>query len=252
MTLIITEISSFGIAMVADSAVTVHAPGQLPRILPNAAQKLQTMSTLNAGVACWGLGTIGNQDTDQWLSSFLASSQAQSVGQLATALETGLKLSGLQPNSQQASLGFHVAGYETVAGITGPSFYHVHDGPSTTLAAQGIQVNPAQFNANHDFPPTLATAMPQGGIFMTRNGDFRVYAALTNQLVNFFSTVQQQTGLVFPHSQSIGDRAEFLLFQLRMMADIYRMSNVPQIIGGNLHFVTIDPSGIRSHGIRYL
>jgi hypothetical protein len=56
MTLIITELSQFGIAMAADSAVT-YTDSNTGRswAVPNAAKKLQSIPYLKAGVSCWGI-----------------------------------------------------------------------------------------------------------------------------------------------------------------------------------------------------
>src|SRR3989304_2796668 len=74
MTLILTELSKHGIAMVADSAVTFTE--QLPSGKPvnyvlNGAQKLQVVPYLTAGISVWGLGAIEGVSTDIWLHDFI-------------------------------------------------------------------------------------------------------------------------------------------------------------------------------------
>jgi hypothetical protein len=65
MTLIITELSNFGIAMVADSAVTfteILPDGREASHVLNGAQKLQVIPYLKAGISVWGLGGIPAQN----------------------------------------------------------------------------------------------------------------------------------------------------------------------------------------------
>lgn len=65
MTLVLTEISPFGISMAADSAVTIRnmQNGLLP-VQPNSALKLHLIPYLDAGIYCWGIGRIRNKSTD--------------------------------------------------------------------------------------------------------------------------------------------------------------------------------------------
>ncbi len=156
MTLVLTELSSFGIAMAADSAVTnIQTQTGLRYVTPNAARKLQTIPHLNAGISCWGLGTITDIPTDQWLSNFINSSTSLTTLQ-SFANELAKQLNAQVSSNGTPSLGFHLAAFENCNGIPMPSFFHIHDGPSTTLEKRGITtVNPLKFNANHDMPPEI-------------------------------------------------------------------------------------------------
>jgi hypothetical protein len=53
MTLVVSEASVFGIAMVGDSAITITEPGRSPRIERGAA-KVQYAPLANVGFAMWG------------------------------------------------------------------------------------------------------------------------------------------------------------------------------------------------------
>jgi hypothetical protein len=66
MTLVMTEVSSYGVAMAADSAVT----------FPNGrvyvgAQKLLPVPQINAGLSLWGRGSVNGEDADTWLQNFI-------------------------------------------------------------------------------------------------------------------------------------------------------------------------------------
>ncbi len=253
MTLVLTELSPFGIAMAADSAVTLTTiQTGLSHVIPNAAQKLQIIPYLNAGISCWGLGSISNTPTDQWLSNFINSNTSLTTLQtfsdeLVRRLNTQVPLN----TSGVGRLGFHLAAFENYNGIQTPSFYHIHDGPSTTLQKRGITVNPNQFNANHDVPPQMAKQIiGANGFWITRNGDYKIYAVIFGLLDSLFQQLSP-LGIAFPSSQNLAERAEYLVFQIRTMTEIYRLSNLIPGIGGGIHYLTVNPNGIHSQGVRY-
>jgi len=115
MTLIITELSEFGIAMVADSAVTYfeRLPSEqpVPRVL-NGALKLQVIPYLNAGVSVWGHGTLpvenAHVSTDIWLRYFIQHhSGVASLDEFVDRLQ--IELQNIAGDLQKP-LGFHLAG----------------------------------------------------------------------------------------------------------------------------------------------
>jgi hypothetical protein len=254
MTLVLTELSSFGIAMAADSAVMcIQNQTGLIYVKPNAAQKLQVIPHLNAGISCWGLGTIAGTPTDRWLSNFINSNTLLTTLQsFANELAGQLNAQVVPNTSGENRLGFHLAAFEYYNGTPVPSFYHIHDGPSTTLQQRGITVNPNQFNANHDIPPSLSQQLIEtgGGWAITRNGDYQLYGRLYFLLENFFHQLLP-LGIKVPHSQNLADRIEYLVFQIRTMSEIYRLSNLVPGIGGGIYYLAITPDGIYSKGVKY-
>jgi hypothetical protein len=252
MTLVLTELSPLGIAMAADSAVTFTNPQTgLSFAEPNLAVKLQAISYLNAGISCWGMGQIANTPTDKWVHDFINAHQnitslKDFVDQLAETLNAQLPQNATGENR----LGFHVAGYESYNGVATPSFYHVHDGPSTVLAQRGTTVNPNQVNANHDMPPGLFQQVQAGGLaWITRNGDYMLYANIFGLLEDFFRKLNP-LGIRIPNSHNLNDRAEYLVFQIRTVSEIYRLSNLVPGIGGRIYFLTINPDGISAEGTK--
>lgn len=254
MTLILTELSSLGIAMAADSAVTsVHKKTGVGYATPNAAEKLQVVPYLKAGISCWGLGSINGVSTDKWLSNFIkANTKCKSLQGFADKLAKQLNTQVSPSNSSDSRLGLHLAAFENHNGTPTPSFYHVHDGQSTSLGERGIYVDPNQFNANHDVPPQMFQQIANnGGAYITRNGDYQMYATIFHFLEKFFEQLKNQMGISIPNSQNLADRSEYLVFQIRTMSDIYRLSNLVPGIGGRIHYLTINPAGIHSQGIRF-
>ena len=253
MTLVLTELNALGIAMAADSTVTFTNPQtHLSFAKPNLAKKLQIIPYLNAGISCWGIGEIAGTPTDRWIENFIASHKAITsledfVGQLADTLNAQVP----QNTTGEDRLGFHVAGYENYNGEAIPSFYHVHDGRSFALEQRGIAINPNQVNANHDVPPQIFQQSQARGLlpWMIRNGDYRLYAQIFCLLENLFNNLMP-LGIQIPNSQTLDDRAEYLVFQIRTVSEIYRLSNLVPGIGGRIYFLTISSEGILSQGVK--
>lgn len=263
MTLILTEISQFGIVMAADSAVTekITTPSGTNqyRVLTGV-KKLQVIDKLNAGVSIWGQGEIivgGNKvDTDVWLSDFIVNQKSNynSLSDFATLLQNELRKYIAPINAALnplGTIGFHLTGYVTHNGQLTPTFYHIHNGESQALKSRGININPTIVNANHDLPPNLAQLyLSQGKAYLTRNGDFTTYAALFHYLGKFLQNLSQQGGLTIPHSRNLKERAEWLRFQIQTMSELYRLSNLHlPTIGGKIDTLLITDSGVDDCGL---
>jgi len=252
MTLILTEISNFGIAMAADSAVTDITN----RRVLTGVRKLQFIDKLKAGISVWGKGMINNTPTDVWLQDFINSqiTNYESLYDFAILLQNKLRNHITPINVQNhplGTIGFHLAGFVNYQGNPTPTFYHIHNGISQTLSARGITVNPEIVNANHDLPPEMAQRiLSAGGMYLTRNGDFTIYAALFQHLDAFLKNLSRYGILTIPDSRNLLERAEWLKFQIRTMSELYRLSNLHlPTIGGKIDTLLITPSGIDKCGL---
>lgn len=123
MTLVLTEVSSFGVAMAADSAVTFPSG----RVYVGA-QKLLRVPQLNAGLSMWGLGEINSIATDEWIQSFIDGDIQSGIRLWDMANRLAVKLNKEFGNVISERMGIHVGGYDEKNGIRGPAFYHVHNG----------------------------------------------------------------------------------------------------------------------------
>ena len=244
MTLILTEITEFGIAMAADSAVTTsYNLGRHSghRVLAGV-RKLQPVHYLNAGISCWGVGEIGGLDTDIWLENFIkANEHIHKLNDFAMLLQNELRrVLGM---IEQNTAGFHLAGFVEKEGRKMPTFFHVHNGPSQypSIAAQ---IDSALFNANQDMPPEDC---PPGYFKITRNGDFQLYAELFGAVESFFNTRVRPLGIEIPSPLTLGSIAEYLRFQIKTVSEIYKLSNLVPSIGGPVTTLTISDQGIMSY-----
>ena len=257
MTLVLTELSKFGVAMAADSAVTF--PGGRVFI---GAQKLLPVKKINAGISVWGNGEVNGLDADVWLQNFIDTKVKlnMSLWDMANNLADELNKAFGKPIKER--MGVHVAGFDEKNGKLGPAFYHVHNGHYHFEYINGVvEESPGEdpptrkFIANEDCPPRIYF---DNQTYLTRNGDFSVFALLYDQIEPFFSKVKQMTGIEFPYPLSLANRGEYLRFWVDTVVGIYRLSNArkrifPQpdtagdaSIGGPVTVLTISELGIES------
>ena len=265
MTLILTELSSFGIAMAADSALTeeLRKPdGTIGDKVYYGAQKLFTVPKLRAGIAYWGWGNIPQpgagwlnpqklERTELWISHFLGENKERyrSIPELAKLLENELRKRIPEVDTKmfpKGDGGIHLAGYETVDGQLAPTFWHIHNGMSEALPNK--KLNPAIVNANNDIPPKMGRFIAEkGGSAIIRNGDAEPYKALWELLFkphSVFSRIVREADLTFPYTESLAERAKLLKFQIQTVAALYRFSKEGKGIGGPITTLTISPEGL--------
>jgi len=269
MTLVLTEISVFGIAMAADSAVTMlrDLPNgkRLVRVLVGI-KKLQQIQKLQAGISVWGEGKIAGIDSDFWLDQFIKTRENEydSLGTFAALLEGELRDIIPEIDLQKdlyGTIGFHLAGFVDFKGERTPTFYHIHNGRSEALERRGIEIDARRVNANHDLPPELAHEyLDKERVYTTSNGDYRLYREIFERLETFFQDLAKSGKIVVPLSLSLRDRAEWLRFEIETMASLYKMMGIryPGIeqyvrlptIGGYITTLSISQKGIESYETR--
>lgn len=253
MTLVLTDVSRFGVAMAADSAVTFDND----RVFVGF-QKLLPVPCVNAGLSLWGKGSVNGMDADIWLQRFIESEVSSRMHLWDVACKLAEKLNGAFGRVISERMGIHVGGFDERNGIRGPAFYHVHNGHYEVGFRNGeIVTMPREdppireFEAHPDCPPGKKYGM-------TRNGDFAIFAFLFDTISPLLDNLQQMTVLTFPYPPSLAARGEYLRFWINIVIEIYRLSNarrriLPQpatagdaSIGGPVTVLTISESGIES------
>lgn len=254
MTLILSVTTCDGIAMAADSTVTTINRGtKSVQTTPSAANKLTVLPGLSCGVGTWGLGQINGQDTDKWFREFLdESDNTLSIEVLASRLAARLELAIPKPRDGAGQIGFLICGmdreYLDVHGGPSPVCWHVHDGPSPMMKQlYDIDVDPTLVNANNDIRPGLISEATPGR-YETRNGDFQPYALASNALAMSLDQWKTMFGRQVPRSAAPSDEANFLVFKIRMISDLYQLSNGHPIIGGRVDWMTVDKFGTVDSG----
>ncbi len=258
MTLVLTWLFPTGIVMGADSAITYrgsyvtgpHGRRQ-PRILTDCV-KVVHVPKINAGVSFWGK-SIRNKTTDVWLSEFITdhNEEFNDLHEFATLLQNELR--GLVPRItatlgsreyRYGNTGFHLAGFVEHERQTVPTFYHIHNGQSEVYPT----IDPTIINANQDLPPEkVLERFSQNKPPHVRNGDFFLYATLFHNLLPIFNHMSERLGFRFPDLDKfqtpLEAYSEYVRFWIRLTRDIYALSNLPEIIGGDISVLSISPTG---------
>ncbi len=262
MTLILTEISKVGIAMAADSAYTPHGGGRTTY-----RPKLFSSPKIGVGISMWGDQLP--QPPDAWVTSFIQREEIAGTADIHTVarhLETQLRTAcptARPTQNLEATLGFHVAGFDS--GF--PVMYHVHNGASQSMALRGVPVNPQLINANPDVDLSLSKSILSSSTVAgqtIRNGDYRIYAIINYLLDPVLAPLdpsrqgagaQTSIGTLYvPAGRTLADRTNYLGFQIRLVANLYAVSNVSALlkttsphIGGEIYGLELD--GINPPGL---
>lgn len=257
MTLVLTDVSRFGVAMAADSAVTFKFHDGSTRSYIGA-QKLLPVHQIDAGLSIWGKAKVNNVDADIWLQNFIQNEVSNGMRLWDMANQLAEKLNQAFGRVLDERMGIHVGGFDEKNGKRGPAFYHIHNGHHRAGVRNGQIVyipdeDPPirKFMAHPDHPP--------GGEYrMTRNGDFAIFAFLYDRINPLFDAIRNKTDFAFPHPPSLEAKGEYLRFWIKTVIEVYRLSNYrPRIlpqpatagdasIGGPVTVLTISESRIDS------
>ena len=258
MTLVMTEVSTYGVAMAADSAVTF--PNNRVYV---GAQKLLPVPQINAGLSIWGRGSVNGADADTWLKDFIQNDVRSEMTLLDMAGTLVDRLNNAFSGPINDRMGIHVGGFDERNGVRGPAFYHIHNGHFRFDLGNGtIEEVPEEdppireLRVHEDHPPQIYTG--DNFPIPTRNGDFSIFGILYDQLNPILNNIQNSTGFRFPFPSSLAARGEFLRFWINIARELYRLSNarlrvLPQPatagdagIGGPISVLTIASDGIQS------
>jgi hypothetical protein len=263
MTLIVSEVSKFGIAMASDSAITEEYPNDF--VLPSGkpasptvrigAQKLIRIKAINAAISVWGFGTVGtptNRDAlipiDKFLLDF-----ADSINTNLSLDDVGNKLVDLvNPRIKVGKVrgGFHLGGYIQQGQGCFPALYHIHTG--------GKSEPPGELKLHRHYPFDICTTVEewmgelQNKVFVFRNGLYDTYAYFSEYLNELMMRLQKETGFICPDysrpcfSSPIEARGRFLKLQIQTICEFYRLSNRLETIAMPVSWLTISPSGIEN------
>jgi hypothetical protein len=133
MTLVLTELSEAGIAMVADSAISQIDPlTKTPKDVDKQWHKLLRVQRIKAAISYWG--EVGRVEPyrrfDEWLNDWIGSACYADLPSFAEALAAYLNQACKgQPLGEAQMVGIHVAGISPWGdGEPRPMFFHVHNG----------------------------------------------------------------------------------------------------------------------------
>lgn len=264
MSLVLTELSNAGIAMAADSAISMRSQdGRIIEINRQQWRKLLRVPSIMAAISYWGvIGAITPVQFDQWLQRVVDTGRYTDLDTFADLLVEALnEACHGRPLAAGEEVGIHVAGYYPWAdGVRRPFFFHVHNGHAimrfhceVDALRNNYIVHPrwdadprTLFEKHQDFPAVnmsieqnLATL--QSG-YITRNGDYSIYAIIAEHLYLAFEYINHIPDVSIPRDPlSLSSRKGFLHTTLEMIVRFYGCSNQGQIIGGPVSSLGIGP-----------
>jgi len=256
MTLILTELTSAGIAMVADSAITKIHQGKIIEVNQQGMIKIIRVPKIRAAVSFWGMiGAVTNMSFDQWLQDIINEENYTDLESFADVLADALNDScNGNPLKNGEEVGVHVAGYAPWEdNETHPFFYHVHNGHGKFVTEHETDDNdrlvavhtewvsdPRKlFEKHQDFPsPQKSFDENMRNLktgFVTRNGAFFIYAVLANKMQEALNYINLMPEVFLPRDQmNLASRKGFLHTILEIIIKLYRCSNQSKIIGGTV------------------
>jgi hypothetical protein len=269
VTLLLTECSASGVAMAADSAITmIDAKGRVVEVDKREWRKVLRAPKIIAAVGYWGvIGKIHQKGRfDDWLRRIMGQATYSDLPSLAATLADALNNAcGSKPLADGESAGLHVAGFHPWDdGKCRPFFFHVHNGPGYVRIQEIKQPLPQRerlievrpqlvtgprdlFKLHQDFPREDASLqqnleMLEGG-YITRNGDFFYYAVVWDALQRSFNYLNLIPEFSIPRDRSLGARLGLLHAALETTVRVYRCSNQSKIVGGKVTSEAIGPNG---------
>ena len=265
MTLVLTEVSSVGIAMAADSAITKLFQGKVVEVDQQGWLKLLPVPTISAGISYWGMiGAVTPTRFDNWLRRVIGSGSYSDLPSFADCLANALNHACHgKPLAEDQDVGIHVAGYsEWSDGVKRPVFFHVHNGNAGMLVhyerdEEGRVVavcpewvsDPRKLFEKHQDFPTRAISLEENLAFLqrgylTRNGEYFLYAIISDHLSQAFKYINLIPEVSIPRDPSrLGSRKGFLHTMLDIMVRVYRCSNQWRSVGGTVTSLAIGPGG---------
>jgi len=265
MTLVLTELSTVGIAMAADSAITKFSPqGKIIEVDQQGWVKLVRAPSIRAGVSYWGfVGSVTQVQFDMWLKRVIDREDYEDLPSLAQRLADALnEAAGQEPLDEGHDVGIHVAGYhQWQDGISRPFFFHVHNGHGHFVVNEKrednrlVAVHPKWvseprklFEKHQDFPWANMSveenvAMLENG-YTTRNGAFFIYAVIWCHMEHALHYINLIPDVSLPRDPAdLNSRKGFLHTILGMMIRLYRCSNQSRIVGGTVTSLGIGQNG---------
>ncbi len=261
MTLIVSEVSRFGIAMAADSAITEVYPqnsmlpsgARTPPTVRVGAQKIIPIHSIDAAISVWGFGTVGaggRPDAmipiDRYLEDF-----AKTVKPNSSLEEVGSQLAAMTNDRisvGQIRGGFHLGGYTVQDGERFPALYHIHTGHKAEGPHGPLTLHrDYPFESRRDVDKWLREL--KSTTFWLRNGAIDAYVAFQTHLNDLMNHLRKEADFDCPYhsrfSSALEARGQFLRLQIQTICEFYRLSNRLETIAMPISWITISEKGIK-------
>ncbi len=273
-TIVISDISNLGVAMVADTAITIDDRSFV------GFQKLFKVPQINAGISIWGNLNIRGTDADEWIRHFINNyiPEDMNLSDMANRLKEKLndtfrdRLINENRKMEEMGIhgacrmGMHVAGFENDI----PRLFHINNGDyKVAFTERGIIEVSINSTEEHivENPPlrefSIDAVTPriyeEGQYDRRLNGDIGIFRYLYDELKPIFKGLEE-FNCVIPYPPTLEMRGEYLRFLVNTFKELYMLSSEninrnsdrpPPManymhIGGPVTVLTISKSGINS------
>ena len=211
------------------------------------------------------IGAITKRQFDIWLQERISNGNYNDLDSFADYLVSELNNAcNNVPLQNGYDVGIHLAGYaKWNDGVRRPTFIHIHNGhgkikmnEKRNANGQIYSINPSWdadprklFEKHYDFPdvnqpPHHNISILQNGNYITRNGDFFLYAIFQDKINEAIKLIHLSPNIRIPSDpNSLPARKGFLHIILESMIKLYRCSNQSKIVGGTVSSLAIGPRG---------
>lgn len=248
MTLILTEITTDGIAMASDSLWTYPSGSTDP------SPKLFKIPDLNAGISTWGGTPDGADAPDDWIQEFFRNHR-DSYGSIEgfanelkkQAIDDFEKIKvvpGSFTDQRRAGLGFHIAGYESGK----PYFFNLNNNPSQGEPKMRDKTSACVYL--EDWREEARKKPQPGRGWLINNGDWEGFRLFFDKFDEFRQIIANQvSNFSLPGNGNVYSHAKFLGLLILFTGGVYQLSNLtddvdPSHIGGEPHVMAMDTKKI--------
>ena len=249
MTLVLSEVSKFGIVMVGDSAITttheendrLPSGDHVPPYSRFGAQKVKQVPNLPIGISFYGMGRIAKIPTDLWMDDFFAHKvqQNSTLGEICNTLIENVNEAFFM-NMQNDLGGFHVGAI-------------LHPG---TDQAYPVLYNIFREDRQHPFRlqkdnpdgrgltiEQYRQALNNGTAFYLRNGMHEAFSAVQNNIIDSIYQLVGRHDIQIPYPPGLAAHEKFNRLQVALMCDLISMSSKTASVGRPISSLTIDLNG---------
>ncbi len=253
MTLILTQISKYGIVHASDSNITVG--GITPA---GESRKVFKVDRLDAGLTVAGSYSVGGVSMDQWMSSFIQDQEDAGISSLsdfAHNLGEALEVQ-MSPDEQSRRSMMHIAGYVQEDGLSHPEFYFVRNVTTINPDTGEYEGRSPEFQVTEDFwtrdcpNSKLMEAFQEGAYQIYVNGfaSGRIgFVALQNIMNPFFREIWNNPNWKFRPPHSLEESKLLVELNVKIIATLFEISDYPApVIGGAVqtHLIPQPPNAV--------
>lgn len=258
MSLIVTQVSNYGIVMIGDSAETNITKNNSKYIRIGVNKVIQVHKKF--GISFWGDGKINKLPMDFFLEDLINEKINSDIKLYELA---NLICNTINNNKNffdtEKICGFHIAGYEKFNDRFLPSIYHVHNHNNKKSHKHKLKVY-------HDFPNGVYNNNLKNFFidfdkekidWHLRNGSYELFAILWdyiapksniskhNKILSILDYMKKiDKNFDCPEKKNIDSYANFYSFLVEIVIKLIDLSNKLETISGPLTVLTINKNGI--------